>query len=62
MAGKSKDARRYVALECSACKKESKVSRENYFVQKNTHNTTEKLNLNKYCPVCKKHTEHVEKK
>ena len=61
MASKSKDARRYVALECSVCKKK-KVSRENYFVEKNTHNTTEKLTLSKYCPVCKKHTEHVEKK
>ncbi len=61
MASKSKDARRYVALECSVCK-EKKVSRENYFVEKNTHNTTEKLTLSKYCPVCKKHTEHVEKK
>ena len=62
MAGKSKDARRYVALECSVCKAENKVSRENYFVEKNTHNTTDRLKLNKYCPVCKKHTEHNEKK
>ena len=62
MASKSKDARRYVALECSECKKRDKVSRENFFVQKNTHNTTDKLNLSKYCPVCKKHTEHIEKK
>lgn len=62
MASKSKDARRYVALECSECKKARKVSKENYFVEKNTHNTTDKLNLNKYCPTCQKHTVHVEKK
>ena len=29
MASKSKDARRYVALECSECKKNKKVSNEN---------------------------------
>ena len=50
---KNKDARRYVALECTECKSNDKVSRENYFVEKNTHNTTDRLELNKYCPKCK---------
>jgi large subunit ribosomal protein L33 len=59
---KNKDARRYVALECTECKSNDKVSRENYFVEKNTHNTTDRLELNKYCPKCKKHTIHREKK
>ena len=59
---KNKDARRYVALECTECKENSKVSRENYFVEKNTKNTTDRLELNKYCPVCQKHTVHREKK
>ena len=59
---KSKDARRYVALECTECKENSKVSRENYFVEKNTKNTTDRLELNKYCPVCRKTTVHKEKK
>ena len=59
---KNKDARRFVALECTECKANSKVSHENYFVQKNTKTTTDRLELNKYCPVCKKHTVHKEKK
>ena len=57
-----KGARNYVALECTVCKENSKVSRENYFVEKNTKTTTDRLELNKYCPVCKKHTVHKEKK
>lgn len=57
-----KEARSFVALECTVCKENSKISRENYFVSKNKNNTTEKLELNKYCPTCKKHTVHKEKK
>lgn len=57
-----KGARNYVALECTVCKENSKVSRENYFVSKNKTNTPDKLEINKYCPVCKKHTVHKEKK
>ena len=59
---KKKEARSYVALECTVCKEENKVSRENYFVEKNKTNTPDRLELNKYCPVCKKHTTHKEKK
>ena len=59
---KKKEARRHVALECTVCKEENKVSRENYFVEKNKTNTPDRLELNKYCPVCKKHTVHKEKK
>ena len=59
---KKKEAREFVALECTACKEENKVSRENYFVEKNKTNTPDRLELNKYCPVCKKHTVHKEKK
>jgi large subunit ribosomal protein L33 len=59
---KSKDARRHVALECTECKEKNKVSHENYFVEKNTKNTTDRLELNKYCPFCKKTTLHKEKK
>ena len=59
---KKKEARNYVALECTECKSNSKVSHENYFVQKNTKTTTDRLELNKYCPVCRKTTVHKEKK
>ena len=57
-----KGARNHVALECTECKENSKVSRENYFVSKNKTNTPDKLEISKYCPVCKKHTVHKEKK
>lgn len=63
MAGsKKKEARSYVALECTECKENSKVSRENYFVSKNKTNTPDRLELNKYCPECRKTTLHKEKK
>lgn len=41
---------------CSKCK------RENYREEKNVKNTTERLELNKYCPHCREHTVHKEKK
>ncbi len=43
-------------LVCSVC------NNENYRTEKNVRNTTDRLTINKYCPVCKKHTEHKEKK
>ncbi len=48
--------RQYKTLICSVCNK------ENYRVEKNVKNTTDRLNLSKYCPNCRKHTEHKEKK
>lgn len=41
-------------LVCSECKE------ENY--RESRKNTTDRLSLNKYCPRCRKHTEHKEKK
>lgn len=43
-------------LVCSVCKKEG------YRESKNVKNTTERLEKNKYCSRCKKHTTHKEKK
>ena len=57
--GKKKEARGHVALECTECKENKGLSKENYFVSKNR---TDRLELNKYCPTCKKHTVHKEKK
>ena len=34
----------------------------NYRVEKNVRNTTDRLEINKYCPRCRKHTTHKEKK
>ncbi len=45
-------------LMCNECEHKQ----ENYRVSKNVKNTTERLELNKYCPRCRKHTEHKEKK
>ena len=47
--------RQYKTLICSECKE------ENYRVEKNVKNT-DRLELNKYCPRCRKHTVHKEKK
>lgn len=53
---KKGEARERVTLQCSECKE------ENYRTEKNKKNTTERLDLKKYCPRCKKATEHKEKK
>ena len=45
-----------ITLRCSECKQ------RNYNTTKNKRNTTERLELNKYCPFCRKHTLHVETK
>ena len=43
-------------LVCTVCNKEG------YRVSKNVKNTTDRLELNKYCSNCGKHTAHKEKK
>ena len=45
-----------VTFECTECK------HRNYDTMKNKKNDPERLQLNKYCPFCKKHTEHKETK
>lgn len=45
-----------VALACTVC---GHVLRP---TEKNKKNTVEKLTLNRYCPKCRKVTEHKEKK
>ena len=45
-----------VVLRCSECKQ------RNYNTKKNKRNTTERLELKKYCPFCRKHTVHNETK
>ena len=53
---KKNENRVLVSLVCEDCKT------PNYSVSKNKKNTTERLELNKYCPKCQKHTTHREKK
>ena len=45
-----------VSLACGECK------RRNYTTTKNKKTNTEKLELSKYCPFCRKHTAHKEGK
>ena len=49
MAGKA-GARIKITLRCSECKQ------RNYNTMKNKKNTPDRLELNKYCPFCRKHT------
>ncbi len=53
---KKGEARERITLQCSECKN------ENYRTQKNKKNTTERLELKKYCSNCKQTTVHKEKK
>ena len=43
-------------LTCTVCKE------QNYRTEKNVTNTTDRLELNKFCPKCKKTTLHKEEK
>jgi large subunit ribosomal protein L33 len=54
MAKKSKAGREIVTLKCSSC------GERNYTTMKNRRTTTEKLELNKYCPKERSHTLHKE--
>ena len=56
MASKKTGARIQVALKCSEC---GNLIRPTF---KNTKNTTDKLELNKYCKHCRKTTKHKETK
>jgi len=51
-----KDVRIVVTLACSECKE------RNYTTQKNRRNDQGRLEFNKYCPRCRKHTPHKEQK
>jgi large subunit ribosomal protein L33 len=51
-----------IALTCDVCKKDHGVTRRNYLTKRNTINTTEKLAMKKYCPVCRASTLHSEGK
>ena len=48
--------RNAVTLACTECKQ------RNYQTNKNKKNDPDRLEFNKYCKVCKKHTAHKETK
>ena len=45
-----------VTLACTECKQ------RNYMTKKNKSNTSERIELKKYCKFCKEHTTHRETK
>jgi len=49
-----KGTRIKIGLDCKVCK------RRNYITSRNKINTPEKLAMVKYCPHCRKKTEHKE--
>lgn len=52
----AKKTRPPITLECTECKN------RNYVTEKNMKITTDRLELKKYCKVCKKRTVHKESK
>lgn len=48
--------REIITISCTVCK------RKNYASMKNKKTTPDRLELNKYCKWCKKHTPHKEEK
>ena len=53
---KKGEARENITLKCPVC------GEKNYRKSKNKRNTTERLELNKYCSRCQKYTMHKEEK
>lgn len=51
---KKGEARTGITLKCTVC------GEQNFRTEKNKKNTTERLELNKYCPRCRKSTLHKE--
>ena len=49
-----KAARSNIVLACTECKQ------RNYTTKKNKQNTPDRIALAKFCPFCRKHTEHRE--
>jgi len=62
--GKNKGARIIITLECS-CKNDDTINRRKpgifrYTSSKNRRNTPARIELNKFCPNCNKHTQFKE--
>ncbi|MFZ6029730.1 MAG: 50S ribosomal protein L33 [Chloroflexota bacterium] len=51
-----KDIRPVITFQCNECKE------RNYTSEKNRRNDPTRLELQKYCPRCRKHTAHRETK
>ncbi len=53
---KNNENRANVTLKCSKC------GELNYRVQKNKKNDPERMEISKFCPRCRQHTDHKETK
>ena len=53
---KKGEARQRITLKCTEC------GEENFRTEKNKKNTTDRLELNIFCPKCRKNTLHKETK
>ena len=54
VASKSSDVRPKITLACTECKE------RNYITKKNRRNDPDRMELKKFCPRCRKHTDHRE--
>nr|YP_010337538.1 ribosomal protein L33 [Dixoniella grisea]UNJ17123.1 ribosomal protein L33 [Dixoniella grisea] len=62
--GKNKGARIVINLECISCVRFDNYTRDKagifrYTTEKNRRNTTNRLEIKKYCPYCVTHTDFV---
>ena len=62
MAKKGKGNRQQVILECTTCRAGETGGVSRYVSVKNRKNTTERIELSKYCRFERKHTPHKEVK
>lgn len=57
---KAKENRNVITLECTECRKSGLSGVSRYTTEKNKKNTTDRLEVKKYCKIEKKHTLHKE--
>lgn len=57
---KAKENRNVIILECTECRKSGLPGVSRYTSEKNKKNTTDRLQVKKYCKIEKKHTLHKE--
>ena len=54
VASKSSDVRPKITMACQVCKN------RNYITKKNRRNDPDRMDLKKFCPTCRQHTDHRE--
>nr|YP_009546147.1 ribosomal protein L33 [Gloeochaete wittrockiana]ASQ40208.1 ribosomal protein L33 [Gloeochaete wittrockiana] len=59
---KGKGARILITLECTNCRTNSNPGISRYITTKNRRNTTNRIELKKFCKFCKGHSSYKETK